>query len=231
MTCSPPSARRAAFTLIELLVVIAIIAILAAILFPVFAQAREKARQSVCVSNSRQISIAVQMYTQDYDETLPFAINGPNNGSSSTYITWDEALYPYTQNAGVYVCPSHETPKKLSNGTYPVSYITNQAVMRTNTNGKTAPYALSRFTEPSNTIAMVESNITGNPSNYQSFLLCTSGVPMTQAVIDDPTQQAKTRIAWNRHQGGANYVYVDGHAKWHMLDQTVTPTWEYGPCN
>ena len=63
--------RRTAFTLIELLVVIAIIAILAAILFPVFAQAREKARQTTCVSNLRQIGVAVMMYTQDYDETLP----------------------------------------------------------------------------------------------------------------------------------------------------------------
>ncbi|HVK04560.1 MAG TPA: prepilin-type N-terminal cleavage/methylation domain-containing protein [Armatimonadaceae bacterium] len=235
MTVPLPSSRRTTlrgadkgFTLIELLVVIAIIAILAAILFPVFAQARAKARQTVCLSNSKQIALAVAMYTQDFDECLPYAINGPNNGSSATYITWDEAFYPYTKNDGVYACPSHETPKRLSNGTYLVSYITNSAVIRTNTNGTTQPYALAKFDAPANTIAMVESNIT---SNYQAFLACSGGLPLSLTDVIAPTGHMKTRVAWNRHNEGANYVFLDGHAKWHRLEQTVTPTWLYGPCN
>src|ERR671915_2414483 len=90
---------RAGFTLIELLVVIAIIAILAAILFPVFAQAREKARQSACLSNTKQLGSAVMMYTQDYDET--FALNlyllNPSNG---TVFSFYDAHLPYTKNVG-----------------------------------------------------------------------------------------------------------------------------------
>ena len=90
------SARRG-FTLIELLVVIAIIAILAAILFPVFARAREKARQTSCLSNVKQIMLAVQQYAQDYDERMPRHGNSPD---------WSEQIYPYVNNAQVYGCPS-----------------------------------------------------------------------------------------------------------------------------
>lgn len=93
-----------AFTLIELLVVIAIIAVLAAILFPVFAQAREKARQASCQSNHKQIGLAVQMYAQDYDETLP--TSGSENGKGDMTGT----LEPYTKQRfgqGIWQCPSH----------------------------------------------------------------------------------------------------------------------------
>lgn len=107
---------RSGFTLIELLVVIAIIAILAAILFPVFAQARESARKTTCLSNTKQITLAALMYLQDYDETL----NGPavkaegctsNPTQYSNYWwggrwrTWPEMLIPYTKNLGIYTCP------------------------------------------------------------------------------------------------------------------------------
>jgi prepilin-type N-terminal cleavage/methylation domain-containing protein/prepilin-type processing-associated H-X9-DG protein len=107
-------APQSAFTLIELLVVIAIIAILAAILFPVFAQAREKARQASCISNLKQLTLGFMMYSQDYDESFPswnWALNyngasgagaSPNNGTS----LWCNAIFPYVKNAQVYNCPS-----------------------------------------------------------------------------------------------------------------------------
>jgi prepilin-type N-terminal cleavage/methylation domain-containing protein/prepilin-type processing-associated H-X9-DG protein len=94
--------RYNAFTLIELLVVIAIIAILAAILFPVFAQAREKARQTACLSNTKQLGLAVSQYIQDYDEMLP--MGGYDTSAYSS--RWYRDVYPYVKSVGVFSCPS-----------------------------------------------------------------------------------------------------------------------------
>jgi prepilin-type N-terminal cleavage/methylation domain-containing protein len=106
--------KRRGFTLIELLVVIAIIAILAAILFPVFAQARAKARQAVCISNVKQLGLGFMMYVQDYDEDFPYWAWGnssPIGGCSGAPCghfesIWFNAIYPYVKNAGVYACPN-----------------------------------------------------------------------------------------------------------------------------
>ena len=100
--------RIPGFTLIELLVVIAIIAILAAILFPVFARARENARKSTCQSNLKQIGMAVQMYAQDYDEIYP----GISMATATSQCWTNDLLDPYIKNAKVWVCPS------ITSGTY-----------------------------------------------------------------------------------------------------------------
>ncbi|MGQ9737996.1 MAG: DUF1559 family PulG-like putative transporter [Armatimonadota bacterium] len=103
--------RPCAFTLIELLVVIAIIIILAAILFPVFERAREKANQVGCLSHMRQLGLATMMYAEDYDETLPWSWGAPGVeyplNPPNAVPTWAELIYPYTRNLGVFGCPAN----------------------------------------------------------------------------------------------------------------------------
>src|ERR1700755_2026194 len=98
------SPKRRGFTLIELLVVIAIIAILAAILFPVFAQAREKARQTSCLSNEKQMGLSLIQSSQDYDETFPvgFVLGAPSGWLN---LSWPVFVQPYVKNLGVFACP------------------------------------------------------------------------------------------------------------------------------
>jgi prepilin-type N-terminal cleavage/methylation domain-containing protein len=115
------SRRKSGFTLIELLVVIAIIAILAAILFPVFAQARERARAISCVSNGKQMALAIMMYVQDYDEVCPimFPRIPPINTGGADRVPFDVQLMPYMKNAGVFACPGDAHPlKNLGLGDY-----------------------------------------------------------------------------------------------------------------
>src|SRR5262249_19222742 len=116
------SERQTGFTLIELLVVIAIIAILAAILFPVFAQAREKARQTTCISNENQLGKAILRYTQDYDEARPTAV--PDNW----WQIWPYYLQPYIKNYAAFVCPDDSVARDPNNKVWagpPLSYATN----------------------------------------------------------------------------------------------------------
>ncbi len=112
---APQSGRRSAFTLIELLVVIAIIAILAAILFPVFAQAREKARQTSCLSNFKQGALGIMMYVQDYDETMVMADSGgiglPGWGYGRPDYVWPELVQPYVKNWQIFRCASDPNNK------------------------------------------------------------------------------------------------------------------------
>lgn len=105
---NPRRARRG-FTLIELLVVIAIIAILAAILFPVFAAAREKARQTTCASNERQLGLGLLQYIQDYDETLPHGNDSSQGDGFVRIMGWAGQVYPYVKSTGVYACPDDNT--------------------------------------------------------------------------------------------------------------------------
>lgn len=105
--------KQGGFTLIELLVVIAIIAILSAILFPVFAKVREKARQTSCLSNEKQLGLGFIQYVEDYDETYP---TGGGGGNGDLGMGWAGQIYPYVKSTGVYNCPDDSTGVQV-NGT------------------------------------------------------------------------------------------------------------------
>jgi len=144
---------RKGFTLIELLVVIAIIAILAAILFPVFAQAREKARQTSCLSNEKQVGLGFMQYVQDYDEQYPSGLYNPNFAYIYTKgLGWAGSLYPYMKSAQILKCPDDSTTGSMDtygNSYYPVSYIYNFNIPL---NGASD----AAFTAPANTILQCE---------------------------------------------------------------------------
>src|ERR1700761_3497957 len=106
------ASRRQAFTLIELLVVIAIIAILAAILFPVFAKAREKARQTACLNDEKQMGLAMMQYTVDYNDPLPAAWD--SNNSNGDNANWAYCIMPYVKTVNVWACPSNPIDQNVS---------------------------------------------------------------------------------------------------------------------
>ena len=235
--------RRRGFTLIELLVVIAIIAILAAILFPVFAQAREKARSIGCLSNMKQMGTAIQMYGQDFDEILaPWNVRcvpscaGPW-GSASNY--WDALILPYVKNGapatrqygGIWKCPSS------SNAPHWRQYGYSQVLMRGGyeTNASGTAYrspGLAEIEAPAQTIFVGDSGSGGRlapPWFYQTHTnrggsttaVPRPGIPSTSGIT--AADNSNNPWEWpDRHSGGANYVFVDGHAKW-LKDSAAYP--------
>lgn len=296
---------KRAFTLIELLVVIAIIAILAAILFPVFAQAREKARQTSCLSNMKQIGLATMQYVQDYDETYPMAYYYKNNtavangGSSGGYVHSSVLLYPYTKSAQIFVCPSDAT-KGLAPDNAPcspftdtatlgceaqvprLSYIPNAAIMPRKRGPVDAPNVVSMAAvdAPADVIAIAEMtdqlnciflgssgqsnterrNKSHRPTN--AIMRTAAGGEWRGQSVADATGDifaitlaaAQSAAGWGgpsdsrsitdaagcrgtasdgglhirfmepgRHSGGSNYMFADGHAKWHRFAQTIDP--------
>lgn len=196
--------RMVAFTLIELLVVIAIIATLAAILFPVFAQAREKARQTSCLSNLRNLGHAVLLYVTDYDETLPLGAYA----TATSFVTWNEILLPYTKNSEIWWCPSSSIRKQDADGKrtshfgYNTRYLTTLDTFFTNANGHTA-VALARVSAPSETVLLTDAKASKANSwcgDDGKFLL-----PPSAAVAD----------CWGRpnslHHETVNISWLDGH--------------------
>ncbi|MEO7716686.1 MAG: DUF1559 domain-containing protein [Capsulimonas sp.] len=221
------------FTLIELLVVIAIIAILAAILFPVFAQAREKARQISCASNERQIGLGIMQYVQDNDETMPRSFYGANgwatSGAGSDY-KWMDAIYPYVKSEGVFNCPDDSIDPVYKNrtdshyGSYGInqaydysSWVPEKANAPISTN--IADHKMGDIQDPSGTALVLDSGYpdAGAPG-YFSWTVQWSN-KASQGTIDTsgayPGLGAAGDIprTFARHQGTDNVLWCDGHVK------------------
>lgn len=282
-----PALRRG-FTLIELLVVIAIIAILAAILFPVFAQAREAARKISCLSHAKQMGTAISMYKQDFDETYPQAyyyINDNNSGAG--YSQWSGMIQPYAKNWGMFVCPSDKVKglaptnfvgNNLGFGTPPgqtsqnavqdiqaprLSYTANAAVMprKRRTADPASVVSDSAVDAPADTILIAEMTDVPaciNDSSAASGVAYKShrstnavtvagggtftgeteaqGTPL-EALTPAAARATLTTcvtasaaglphiayVAADRHGGGSNFVFCDGHTKWAKIEQTLDP--------
>lgn len=225
--------RRNGFTLIELLVVIAIISILAAILFPVFARARENARRSSCQSNLKQVGIGIMMYVQDYDEMYPLhsqprtglggelaALPTTANFTSTGNVFWPHFIYPYVKNMQVFYCPSG---LYTASGTYG-NLGANQLIMPL---GSASATSLAQAAIPSvATIYMImDASIYRLNPQYVTTPNGTTGeyLPGTgpgSAVNLDALTFGSSLTALNsdyvrgRHFEGVNMLFADGHVKW-----------------
>ncbi|MBU0611215.1 MAG: DUF1559 domain-containing protein [Armatimonadetes bacterium] len=203
------------FTLIELLVVIAIIAILAAILFPVFAKAREKARQASCLSNMKQMGLAAMQYCQDYDESYsPGYRQGfageylPVENTTATgnrWVAWFDLIYPYVKNSQVFRCPS------LNGG---VDYSYNPWLMPRSYTPFT-PFRLGQVTHPAETVMFFDAvNGQGHPCGYPWVWPNGRSAPNCEAKPAADYPPGNPTYAYARHNDGCNLAFCDGHAKW-----------------
>ncbi|MFO8082529.1 MAG: DUF1559 domain-containing protein [Armatimonadota bacterium] len=215
--------QRRGFTLIELLVVIAIIAILAAILFPVFARARDKARQASCQSNLKQLGLAMMMYVQDYDETYPRFYFGRSSGRMFSYY---DVIAPYTMNEQIQICPSghwyydgggssgwrRDFP--VGEGAYHTRMRSSYAAVR---GGRavinppfnmSTPVVLADCVRPAETVMIFETR-TRQPYWCRDLGFNSDGTPSSTPMGDD----GRVGYLLYRHSGKMNVAYCDGHVK------------------
>ena len=240
-----PAAARKGFTLIELLVVIAIIAILAAILFPVFAQARAKARQTACLSNLKQVGLGVTMYTQDYDENIVHTELGGDVDDAHEYY-WGDMLQPYLKNWQLLVCPSASSPLKFKSGatTYSQQWSYNYgindiiAAVCVSADDPTCQHigvagqADAALTNPAATVLIADNlpSDTDTASGDNTTLGHSRHEINWQWSKRDATQLSvggKSQDGFPRHSDGFVLVMADGHSKWRKRekhpDGTFTP--------
>lgn len=222
---------RKGFTLIELLVVIAIIAILAAILFPVFAKAREKARQTACLSNVKQICLGVAMYVQDFDEKFPSGLFNWGNGTCSGTMTtsgteypWRAAIYPYIKNDQIFHCPSSDSITGCQSYGW---------------NDRFGGQSLALISAPAQVVLIadvgqwntpvpgdhLDPDAWGLPQGGAHWELAWPGSNPYEGTGCNPCARRPLAI----HNGGVNCAFVDGHGKWIKGQELVTNSTYWGP--
>lgn len=225
-----PQKNLKAFTLIELLVVIAIIAILAAILFPVFGRARENARRSSCLSNVKQIGLGLMQYSQDYDEMVPLGIQGS--------LRWNDLIQPYTKSTQILRCPSDVSTAGKSYG------LNVNFFLWTATHLASIPdTATTAFVCDAAELSVAGAAVGSDPLTTwgQNFGASTDwqwtpprNINGTVDLYADPTSQDRRRRPFPRHFDGVVVGYADGHAKWLRIDRFLGPLpvgWGYGHPN
>ncbi len=223
---------REGFTLIELLVVIAIIAILAAILFPIFAKARERAHVAVCQSNLKQLGAAFRLYLNDWEETYPFS--APNGGSRPT---WRSQIRPYVKTAGVFRCPSDDGPDRVADRFeretgypegLPVGYALNAVTLsyfdEMNGRGEDAVFQApvdSDMGSGSDLILLAESQIgmTLSPEH----LMYADKETLNEDLQSYLPPYGNVVFAHDTRYGRANWLFCDGHVKMLRVVQTLLP--------
>lgn len=248
---------KRAFTLIELLVVIAIIAILAAILFPVFAQAKEAAKKTTCLSNMKQMGTGVTIYLSDNDDTYLkgyyYELDGPTAGRR---VQWCYILQPYVKNVELFKCLTDfkPTPPATSSGyldlTVPaLSYVPNYAVMPAHDGGQVNGSVIG---ESANVILLAEKQYSIGTKVLKTYAGASGFIPDSpiasdycrvpsknvKAAIDKPSDSnyKLARVAFERHSGGktsdhsgvSNFTFCDGHAKAMSLGQTLDANYKWG---
>jgi len=225
---------RVGFTLIELLVVIAIIAILAAILFPVFSHAREKARQTTCMSNQKQIGLGFQQYIQDYDEVFPPADYNTPTPSGIVRINWQNLVEPYIRAGAtaanlqnmksdprsVFVCPSHSKPAEDPQFEAARGPAGSRPLFSYGPNGYICPRG--RGTSPTDPSTMVFYSLARIGTPASAVLLAPQYGLLAEVFGRDDryhptnyTSEPNYMHGRRRHFGGENHTLVDGHVKWY----------------
>jgi prepilin-type processing-associated H-X9-DG protein len=227
------------------LVVIAIIAILAAILFPVFARARENARRASCQSNLKQIGLGIAQYTQDYDEKMPYVQPDMNVGGQfvNDRFMWSDAIMPYVKSLQIFVCPSNTTgtapprngvalastttgqfdyaPIMLNAysdicSTVWTQYVNSGCTNRTTSAAETGRVrSIASITNVAETISIGDRKTGLGGTSYYGFMMA----------VDGDTVYNQYGLFSDNHLGGGNFLYADGHVKW------LRPETAKGPSN
>ena len=226
------------FTLIELLVVIAIIGILSAILFPVFARARENARRASCMSNMKQIGLGMMMYVQDYDERYPQFLRMPETTQTNSampgakfdvswsttgrHISWMDIIYPYVKSTQLFVCPSNTLSESTPSYGYSDAFSGYGTASYNNTTTWTfgVPIPMAAVTRPSEVFLVVEEtsswNVIANPIDIGTVAKGASWMPPSYVIP---------------HLKGSNIAFADGHVKWVKKAQLMQIPAGSGTCN